>query len=303
MSTLTNRSLLLHCSITAAVFAACGGGSSSTTCTTDNECASHFCKADGTCGPAPVDASPQSDTGTDGSSGVCAPNHDGTISFPELPLIAGRMATFRIATNATWSTAGQSGSNGSRTWDLSGMLSGDGDHLIVLASPAGAWWAPDFTTATYAAPLSSSSTLLGVFNVSATGVTLLGVVSPAAGSTKTELTYDPPATVLALPFSAGSTWNATSTVSGLAQGFFTTYTESYQSRVDQVGSMKTPYGDFPVLRVATDLTRTSGLATLLTKRSFAWIAECFGSVATVQSQDFGSGAEFSDDAEVRRLAP
>ena len=31
--------------------------------------------------------------------------------------------------------------------------------------------------------------------------------------------------------------------------------------------MVTPYGEFPVVRVATDLTRTSGLATLLTKRT------------------------------------
>ena len=34
-----------------------------------------------------------------------------------------------------------------------------------------------------------------------------------------------------------------------------------------------------MLRVATDLTRTSGLATLLTKRTFSWVAECFGPVA------------------------
>ena len=45
------------------------------------------------------------------------------------------------------------------------------------------------------------------------------------------------------------------------------------------------------------------LSTLLTKRTFAWVAECFGSVATVQSQDFESASEFSSDAEVRRLAP
>ncbi|MDB4958721.1 MAG: hypothetical protein JWO36_6290 [Myxococcales bacterium] len=302
MSSRRNHAFLLHRSIFAVVLAGCGSNGSAP-CTADGECPSHFCKADGTCGPAPTDAAPQADAVDGNTSGVCTPNHDGMISLPELPLIAGRMATFRVATNATWSTAGQANMDGTRTWDLTGQLSGDGDHPITLASPAGAWWAPDFATATYAASLSSSSTLLGVFNVSASGVTLLGVVSPAAGNTKTELTYDPPARILALPFGNGATWNTTSTVSGYAQGFISSYTESYQSRVDQVGTMKTPYGDFPVLRVATDLTRTSGFTTLLTKRSFAWIAECFGSVATVQSQDFGSGAEFSDDAEVRRLAP
>jgi hypothetical protein len=300
MSTPVAGAFLLHCS-TAALLIACGN-SGDKPCTLDSECASHFCKADGTCGPAPVDASLH-DTMTDGTSGVCAPNHDGMISLPELPLIAGRMATFRIATNATWNTAGVSNTDGSRRWDLSGQLSGDADRAIALTAPAGAWWQPDFTTATYSAPLSASSTLLGVFNVSATGVTLLGVVSPTGGSAKTELKYDPPAQILALPFGNGSTWTSTSTVSGYAQGVLAAYSEKYQSIVDQVGMMKTPYGDFPVLRVATDLTRTSGFTTLLTKRTFAWLAECFGSVATVQSQDFGTGAEFSDDAEVRRLAP
>jgi hypothetical protein len=303
MSTRLTRSIALHCSIALAV-AACGG-SGDGPCTRDDECASHFCKADGTCGPAPVDAPAGSDGATDGTTGLCTPDHDGSITIAELPLIAGRMATFRIATNATWSTAGQANAGGSRSWDLRGQLANDVDTPVALAAPTNAWWmsVPELATASYAAPLSASSDLLGVFATSATGVTLLGVVSPSGGTFRTELTYDPPAQILALPFHAGSTWTSTSTVSGYAQGVLTAYTERYDSRVDQVGSMTTPYGDFPVLRVATDLTRTAGLTTLLTKRTFAWIAECFGSIATVQSQDFATGAEFSDDAEVRRLAP
>ena len=164
-------------------------------------------------------------------------------------------------------------------------------------------WRSSFPTATYAVTLAQGSDLLGVFAVDANAVTLLGVVSPDAGTFRTELKYDPPAKILALPFGAGTTWLTTSTISGTAQGAITAYTEKYDSRVDQVGTMKTPYGDFPVVRVATDLTRTAGLATLLTKRTFAWSAECFGSVATVSSQDFETSAEFNDPAEVRRLAP
>ena len=63
----------------------------------------------------------------------------------ELPLAAGQSAKFRIATNATWSTAGTANGDGSRTWDLSGQLSGDADSTVALASPTGAWWAADFT--------------------------------------------------------------------------------------------------------------------------------------------------------------
>ncbi|NUR76450.1 MAG: hypothetical protein HOQ28_09230 [Thermoleophilia bacterium] len=280
------------------------GGQTGATCTTDEECPSHFCKADGTCGEAEIDAGDGSaDAPGDGMSGLCTPNHDGMIALAELPLVAGRSAKFRIATNAMLDTAGTSQGSGSRVWNLAGQLANDSDETIALANPMGTWWKADFPTATYAAPLAAGSDLQGVFLVDSTGVTMLGVVSPQGGTYKTELEYDPPARILAVPFMAGSTWSTTSTVSGYAQGVIVAYTEKYESRVDQVGTMTTPYGDFPAMRVATDLTRTSGLALLLSKRSFAWVAECFGSVATVQSKDFESSSEFSEAAEVRRLAP
>jgi hypothetical protein len=289
---------LLLCSI----WVGCDGGSGAA-CEAHAECTSGFCKADGTCGPAPADGGADADGAADAPSSACAPDHDGVITLAELPLVAGRSATFRIATNAAWSTAGQANPDGSRRWDLSASLAGDADHAIALASPVGTWWQDKFPGATYAAPLVSTSSLIGVFAVDATGVTLLGVVSPDAGAYRTELAYDPPARILAVPVTAGATWMTTSTVSGVAQGVIAVYTERYASHIDQVGTMMTPYGEFPVLRVATDLTRTSGLATLLTKRSFAWVAECFGTVATVQSQDFETSAELTSGAEVRRLAP
>jgi len=291
--------LMLLCSMSAC------GGSGGTPCTRDEECASGFCKADGTCGPAEVDAAAGGDADApgDGSSGLCTPNHDGSITLPELPLVAGKMATFRVASNATFDTAGSAAGGGMRRWDLTGQLANDTDTPLALQSPTGQWWAPVFPTATYAAVLSTSSDLLGVFRVESSQVTLLGVVSPAAGSFRTELAYDPPVKILALPITANASWMSTSTVSGTAQGAIVAYTEKYASLVDQVGTMKTPFGEFPVVRIATDLTRTSGFTTLLTKRQFAWTAECYGSVATVASQDFETSAEFNDPAEVRRLAP
>jgi hypothetical protein len=288
--------IALQCSMTSC------GGSSATTCTKDDDCASHFCKADGTCGDATIDA-PLADGAADAPSGACTPDHDGHITMAELPLVPGRMATFRTATNVAIDTAGTANGDGSRTWDYTAQLSGDADDAIALAAPTGTWWAADFPAATYAAPLSASSDLLGVFAVSASSVTLLGVVSPEGGTLSTELTYDPPAAILGLPITAGGTWTTTSTVSGTAQGVITAYTEKYASRVDEVGTMKTPYGPFPVLRIATDLTRTAGVTTLLTERSFAWAAECFGSVASIQGKDFDTSAELSSAAEVRRLAP
>ncbi len=295
--------LSLQCSIAIAGALAGCRAEPQASCERDSDCSSHFCKLDHTCGVVPVDGPPSIDAPGDASNVACTPNHDGTITAAELPLAAGRAATFRIATNATWSTAGQANPDGSRAWDLSGALANDADQMLALNSPTGAWWQPDFPAATYATPLEAGSDLLGVFAVGTGSLTLLGVVSPTAGATKTELTYDPPAEILAIPMRAGSTWNATSTVSGYAQGVLAAYTEAYSSRVDQVGTMTTPYGSFPVLRVATDLQRTSGGALLLSNRTFAWLAECFGPVATVRSADFETSAEFSSDAEVRRLAP
>lgn len=290
---------MLLCSM---IVTACDN-SSGVACTRDDECASGFCKADGTCGPADVDAAVGGDAPIDGTSGLCTPNHDGMITMAELPLVAGKMATFRVATNATFETAGVAAGTGMRRWDLSAQLANDSDKPLALQGPSGQWWAASFPTATYAATLAAGSDLIGVFRVESAQVTLLGVVSPQAGSFRTELAYDPPVKILALPIAAGATWMSTSTVSGTAQGAIVAYTEKYASLVDQVGSMKTPFGEFPVVRVATDLTRTSGFSTLLTKRTFAWTAECYGSVATVSSQDFETSAEFNDPAEVRRLAP
>ena len=89
--------LMLLCSMTAT---GCGDDAG-TPCTEDEQCPSRFCRADGTCAPAEVDAPLGPDAPIDGPSGVCAPDHDGMITMSELPLVAGKMATFRVALDAT----------------------------------------------------------------------------------------------------------------------------------------------------------------------------------------------------------
>lgn len=292
--------LLLLCSMNVL---GCSGGSG-TECTRDEDCDSSFCRADGTCGEVQPDGGTGSDSlPPDMTSELCTPNHDDAVELAELPLRAGKMANFRIATDASFNTAGMSAGGGMRRWDLSGALANDADAEIVLASSSGAYWAADFPTATYAVPLSAGSDLLGVFHVDATALTLLGVVSPTAGTLGTNVSYDPPATILKLPITPNAQWSSSSTVSGTLEGGFVNYTENYEAIVDAVGTMKTPYGEFPVLRVATDMEQLQIITPFGGKRSFAWIAECFGSVANVTSQDFESSSEFDDPAEVRRLAP
>ena len=97
--------------------------------------------------------------------------------------------------------------------------------------------------------LSIDSALLGVMRLDASGLALLGVVSPEAGVTRTELTYDPPVPLLPTPLGPSASWTTSSTVSGVAVGVASFYSERYQARVDAVGTMTTPFGAFPVPRL------------------------------------------------------
>lgn len=231
----------------------------------------------------------------------CRPVRDGMITRQELPVQTGLSARYRSTQDAAVDLTGQE-VEGVRTWDFSGDL--PGDHLTLIETqPVGdKWFADSFPEADYAARLSDAEELLGVFRWEEERLLLLGVVSPQGGFTRTELEYDPPVPVLQLPLSEGATWEVESTVSGLVLGVYSFYFEDYTYRVDAAGEVITPYGTFPTLRVRADLTRTVGLLPTDT-RSYVFMTECFGSVATVVSQSNEDELEFSQAAELRRLAP
>ncbi len=302
-----------------------GGACSNTTteCTVGADCASGVCESNGKCAPpstthhdggvtvpadaqvqdAPVGDSPDQETSTGGEGGIgCTPNHDGTITREEVPMIAGLHASFVIAENVTVDSAGTMNPDGSRSWDLSGMLAGDHTVVTTTDAPQGQWFSPQFTTATYTTKLSDTSTLLGVFQATGQSLLLQGVVSPTSGTQQTEVTYMPAAEILGLPMSMGSSWSSTSTITGTDQGVQVFYTEKYASTVDAHGTLKVPYGTFDVLRVQTTLTRTVGAVVTVTQ-SLAFIAECFGPVATLTSQSDETKTEFTHAAEAQRLSP
>jgi hypothetical protein len=301
-----------------AALSACATGMP--TCRIGADCASGVCLSTGTCGHATdaghgdsailpgddagTDAAvvPDEDANVDGGERLCSPDHDGVVTRAEVPLRAGLRANFRVATNATVSTAGTT-TGGMRTWDYSGAYSGDQDVLVELLAPGANWWAGSFPMATHAAQLSTSSTNLGVFQITDDALLLLGVVSPAAGITQTRLTYDPPVVVLQFPLAEGNTFTTTSSVSGQASGVIAAYTETYTSVVDASGTLVTPFGTTPALRVRTQMTRTSGLATLTSQRQFTFVAECFGIAAAISSGAFETNVEFTTASEIRRLSP
>lgn len=242
-------------------------------------------------------------TGMGGSAGAsCLPNNDGIIERKEMLLRAGLHGTFMIAENAPVDTAGTTKPDGSRSWDLSGKLPGDHPALVSTQSVKGTWYEKDYPGASYASKLSDTQNLLGVFEATNTSLLLLGVVSPNDGTTRTQLKYSPPVTVLAFPLKQGKTWTTTSNVTGLAQGILADYTEKYVYKVDAHGTMSTPFADFPVLRTQVVLTRTVGIYPTVV-RTYLFTTECFGTIASIVSKDNEQSAEFTTAAEVQRLSP
>jgi hypothetical protein len=292
-----------------------------TECRVGADCLSGMCNYDGTCSPVkpPVDGgeeadpdaqpaetstdedAPTADVAPDGNAGSCTPNHDGIITREEIPLRPGLHATFKIATNAPVDTVGTQ-SGGITTWDLSGELAGDHLSIVELQEIAGSWFAPKFPNASYASRLSDTETLLGVFQITDTQLLLLGVVSPEAGTTRTELVYDPPVITLSFPIQSAATWTSTSKVTGVAMGMISSYTETYESQVDASGTLATPYGSFAVQRIQTLLTRTVAMVPTTT-RTFLFATECFGTVAAITSKSNEKLVEFTTAAEVKRLSP
>jgi hypothetical protein len=309
----------------AAVAATMGGCAAGTErqCYVGADCPSGACRSDGTCEPPPssnggggagaqggggaggaVGGGGQGPTGGGGSGGssVCLPNDDGTIEQAEIPLAAGLDAKFETATDATVSTAGVSNPDGSRTWDYSGALPGDQPTLVATLPLAGMWFESSFPGASYAAELSSTSDLLGVFEIGSGELLLRGIVSPTGGLYRTELSYSPAVPVLDFPLTESKSWQITSNVTGLTVGVASAYTEQYAYEVDAHGDVVTPFGTFHVLRLRSTLTRTVGMLVTVV-RSFLFVTECFGTVASVTSQDNESNVQFEDASEVRRLTP
>jgi hypothetical protein len=313
------KSVLLVSLLSAIGFATsqgCAASDPAGACHVGSDCPSGVCDQ-GFCGePEPTSSSSGgttttgtgASTGTGSSStsagtgggGLCQPNHDGTISRAEVPIQAGLSAKFLAATNVTFATSGTDLGGGKRDWNLAGSFNGDHLSLLETLSPSGQWFEADFPGATYAAKLSETNDLLGVFEVTADALLLRGVVSPMGGLTKTELTYNPPVPALKFPLTEGATWSVQSTVTGFVNGVGGGYVEAYDSQADAHGSLETPFGTFEVLRVRTTMVRQGGLLTI---RSFSFVTECFGTVASIASQNNEPNAEFSSVSELRRLSP
>lgn len=252
--------------------------------------------------PDAPDSSETTSPETDGSDTTqsCLPQGDGRVTRAEVPIAPGLQATFLVASDVDFDTRGDA--QAAVRWDLEQSFAGDTKVLVTTLDPADTWYGPLFPTATYATRLAEGQDLLGVFEAKDDGLYLLGVVSPEDGLFRTELTYDPPAKLMAYPLELDTTWTSTSSISGLTSGVLTFASETYEGLVDARGVLSTPFADFDVLRVVLTLDRWVGAA-LYFDVSQLFVTECFGTVATLRSEAYVSGPEMTTVGELRRLSP
>lgn len=298
----------------------CAGGSMP--CRVGADCASGVCLADGTCAPrdggassidaAAEDAAPRADAGTAGDAFVprdaslldagppgCG-DGDPRITSAELPLALGETVLVRAASNVSVDTSGVERADGTRLWDLEGPFSGDADRALTRRSVEGTWFEAAFVGASFTFPLSADDELLGVFERTGDAVRLRGIVSPEAGLSRTELSYSPPLTVWRLPLEVGASWDEHASVSGVARGLVTAYSERWQVAVDGRGALGTPAGVRPVVRVSTLITRTVGVSVTFHRR-LGFVQECAGTVAQVFGVDGSAAEEPSFASELWRV--
>ena len=303
-------------------------------CRVGADCASGVCLGDGTCeaagggsgggaagggaGGGAVDgggggaaggagggAAGGSGGGTGGGAGGCLPDRDGVITRAEVQAAPGLHATYLVSGAAGFDTAGGALPDGGRSWGFTAPLSGDRAVLVETKPLAGQWFEADYPDAGWVAPLGQGTDLWGVYGNTADAVVLFGVASPTDGLARTRLVYSPPVEVLRFPLAQGAQWSTNASVSGWYNGTLLTWiqTDKYQSQVDRVGEAVTPFSTFGVLRVRTVLSREVNFVLTEVRRTFLFATECFGTVAAVTSTANESSTEFTQAAEVRRLAP
>jgi hypothetical protein len=185
-------------------------------------------------------------------------------------------------------------------WDFTAMSQGDHKTFDQLIGPGGQWWSADFPTATHAETLDDGQSLYGVYRATDTALQLLGIVSDVSGPQQTELTYATPIDVLRFPLGLASSWTQSSSVSGQALGIFVTASDSYTFTVDARGTTKVGAGAFDTLRLRVNYQETFGLS-VTTRITYLHLAECYGAVARLRSQDNEQSASFTMATEYRRL--
>ncbi len=256
------------------------------------------------------DAATDTGNGTDAapSNGDhCQPVGDGIIRHDRVPVEIGTSAPYQFSLDVDIDTAGEEVA-GSRVWDLSQSYADDFVEDVAFEALDDHWFGEEFPDATYAAPLSAGDDdEYGIFEFTDDALLMVGVASPDDGYYRTELRYEPPVEILSFPLEEGDSWSTETRASGAYGGnHFHGHDEIYATEVDAAGELSTPFGTFPVLRVNTWLEQEvwmGGMVWVTSEfRTHTFVAECFGTVARIRSEEDDADEEFDRAAEVMRLS-
>ncbi|MSQ83144.1 MAG: hypothetical protein EXR77_09580 [Myxococcales bacterium] len=237
---------------------------------------------------------------SDAAPTLCVPNHDGVVAWSELPLAAGLSVPYHVAHNVTVDLVPKT-VDGIPTWDFT-TLTNDKVIQLTTLDPKTLWFSKYYPTATYAVQVTESSPLLGIFRLTDKALELLAVASPVDSLFATRITYDPPAVMLQLPLTGTAKWTTKSSVSGQLDGVIALWSETTELTVIGAGQVVTPLGAFPVLAIQGRVDKQIGLM-ITTYRSYAFVTECYGVVAKVDSKANETQPVFSQAAEARRIGP
>lgn len=288
----------------------CGEPPGFSGCLSNDDCGGAPCVA-GRCHKAPPDLS-VGDAGApidlagedpvdDGAAVLCSPNHDGVIDRDEIVILVGAGPGYAVNTPGTTIPVNLEPQNG--VWDFSSPPDYQGGSEVQafdqLLSAKGQWWSPDFPTASYAMQAPGGQDLLIVMRSGPDREEALGYVSQS--NQATELTYDQPIPLWQFPLAPGKQWTATANVTGRADYVLVAESETWEIQVLARGTTKVPLGTFDSLQLRIHMTQVLGFQRT-TRYVYQHVAECYGQLARIRSQDNESSASFTTAAERRRLA-
>jgi hypothetical protein len=238
---------------------------------------------------------------------TCVPNLDGQLDASELAPTLGVSATFLINpvdARRTFDPTGEVDASGRRIWDLSLP---DTDPVIEITARAltDTWYAADFPSDAFVAPLDAAQTLDGIYRHDSAGLTLLGIASTAASPPEgqTLWRYDAPVLLYRFPITVGARWTSVGEVrDGLVRGLPYAGRDTYTFEVLDAGALVLPDMTFSqVLRVRSTLVSQPAVGQSQTRHQVSWLFECFGEVARATSTPNDPDPNFTVAAELRRL--
>lgn len=240
---------------------------------------------------------------------ACVPNMDGKIDSNELAPAFDQPAHYLVnpaGQSRTIDIQGRVESSGVRLWDYSTPFTDDRIATITAQKPDAQWFASSFPGAEFVAPVDLGARTVGIYARSETEIRLMGLASadenPPEG--KTLIVYDPPVTLYKLPLTVGSKHSSTGTSRNATfRGQPYAGRDTYDVSVDASGKLILPDITFTqVLRVRTFVTVEPIAGQKTTQRQVSWFYECFGEVARATSASNEPNEDFSNVAELRRLA-